>query len=645
MAKINVLDSSIYNKISAGEVVEKPASVVKELVENSIDSGATEIIVSIKEGGISFIEVSDNGCGIEKDQFAKVFLPHATSKIALASDLESISTLGFRGEAMASIASVSMVKLESAIENGEAYSVECNGGILDEVIPASRSKGTTVTVRNLFYNTPARLKFLKKDKSEERDVISIMEKLAFSNYFVSFELYADGKAVFKTRGEGLLQCIEAIYGKDISENLLEINVEQYGMKMSGYISDVSFSKPTRSYQTFIVNGRVVSNTSLITALNKVYEDYFVKRSYPFGILELTLNSDEIDVNVHPAKTEVRFEYQNKIYSFLQRNLKKRLEDSLYEQRIVFAKRDGIVDEEWMTPFQSEKEESVENSVEERKDSSFNQDEFNKEISYQKNKMETFKAFNTVGSDFSINIDIKSNEEQNNVSKTNNLASFGESKFDTVHSSDFDDFQPIEPIYESQRIQIENHPINNYDYRIIGQAFGTYIILEFEDYLMLIDQHAAAEYTLYEKLKKQIDEKRIEIQPLMLPITLNLDNDNITVFEENLSSLKSIGIEIEKVSELEYSITALPSLLTELDFDKFIGYLFADEDPELGLKERLMIKACRSAIKGNTYLDNQSIEIFLKSLFKDGMHPKCPHGRPSYIKLTKKDIEKMFLRIV
>lgn len=644
MAKINVLDSSIYNKISAGEVVEKPASVVKELVENSIDSGATEIIVSIKEGGVSFIEVSDNGSGIEKDQFDKVFLPHATSKIALASDLETISTLGFRGEAMASIASVSMVKLESAVENGDAYSVECNGGVLSETIPASRAKGTTVTVRNLFYNTPARLKFLKKDKSEERDVISIMEKLAFANYFIRIELYADGKAVFKTRGEGLLQCIEAIYGKDISENLLEINVEQYGMKMSGYISDVSFSKPTRSYQTFIVNGRVVSNTSLVTALNKVYEDFFVKRSYPFGILELTVNVDEIDVNVHPAKTEIRFEYHNKIYSFLQRNLKKRLEVSLYEQRIVFAKRDGVVDEEWMTPFQTENEEKTENEIEEPKSTTFDQVEFDKEKSYQKSKMDAFNAF-AMGGDFSIKIDSKPSEKAENSPKANSLASFSEANFDTVHSSNFDDFEQSEPTYEPQRIQIEGHPVNNYDYRIVGQLFGTYIMLEFEDYLMLIDQHAAAEYTLYERLKKQIDEKRIEIQPLMLPITLTLDNDNISIFEENLESIRSIGVEIEKISENEYSITALPLLLAELDFNKLVGYLFADEDPELGLRERLMTKACRAAIKGNTYLDNQSIEIFLKSLFKDGMHPKCPHGRPSYIKLTKKDLEKMFLRIV
>ncbi len=643
MAKINVLDSNIYNKISAGEVVEKPASVVKELVENSIDSGATEIIVSIKGGGISFIEVSDNGSGIERDQLEKVFLPHATSKIALASDLDSISTLGFRGEAMASIASVSMVKLESAVDNGDAYSVECNGGILSEIIPASRAKGTTVTVRNLFYNTPARLKFLKKEKSEEREIVSIMEKLAFANYFIKIELYADGKPVFKTRGEGLLQCIEAIYGKDISENLLEINVEQYGMKMTGYISDVSFSKPTRSYQTFIVNGRVVVNVSLVTALNKVYEDFFVKRSYPFGILELTLNAEEIDVNVHPAKTEIRFEYQNKVYSFLQRNLKKRLEDSLYEQRIVFAKREGVVDEEWLTPFQSGEEELQQKEAEPKKEKSFDKTEYEKERSYQKSKMEAFNAF-AFGSDFSIKLDTTSSPKKEELSDEYETPAFSDSCVDMLQSPSYVDYAS-ETQYQSQRIRFEDRIVENYDYRIVGQLFGTYILLEFEDYLMIIDQHAAAEYTLYEKLKKQIDEKRIEIQPLMLPITLNLDNDNISVFEDNLESLRSIGIEIDKVSDNEYSITAIPLLLAELDFNKLIGYMFTDEDPELGLKERLMVKACRSAIKGNTYLDNQAIEIFLKSLFKDGMHPKCPHGRPSYIKLTKKDFEKMFLRTV
>ena len=635
MAKINVLDSSVYNKISAGEVVEKPASVVKELVENSIDSGATEIIVTIKNGGISYIEVSDNGFGIEQDQFQKVFLPHATSKIATAKDLESISSLGFRGEAMASIASVSMVTLESAIEDGNAYKVDCNGGVLGEIIQTARAKGTSVCVKNLFFNTPARYKFLRKDKMEERDIVSIMEKLVFANPFVKFELHNEEKCIFRTRGEGLLQAIDAVYGQDCADNLLEINVEQYGLRMTGFVSNTAYSKPTKNYQTFIVNGRVVVNVALVTALNKVYEDYFVKRTYPFAILCLTVNPEEIDVNVHPAKTEIKFEYQNKIYSFVQRNVKKRLEDSLHEQTIVFNKFGGAVSEEWITPFHKEENESDDFSTEldvaeptVSKTTTNNQDE------YEKHKREAFNAL------FNQNQTIDLSRPFGKSAETNVL------KEDTViHSVAGNSFEKAVESEPIEKISVDLYPVQNYDYRIVGQLFGTYIVLEFDDYVMLIDQHAAAEYKLYERLKKQIDEKRIEIQPLMLPIDVDLDNNSASKFEENIESIKEIGIELVKIDEYKYQITALPVLLLEIDTKKLIGYLFSDDDLAMSLKERLMYKACRAAIKGNTVLDNDAISVFIKSVFSDGMHSKCPHGRPSYVKISKNELEKMFQRIV
>lgn len=635
MAKINVLDSSVYNKISAGEVVEKPASVVKELVENSIDSGATEIIVTVKNGGISYIEVSDNGSGIEQDQFQKVFLPHATSKIATAKDLESISSLGFRGEAMASIASVSMVTLESAIEDGNAYKVDCNGGVLGEIIQTARAKGTSVCVKNLFFNTPARYKFLRKNKMEERDIISIMEKLVFANPFVKFELHNEEKCIFRTRGEGLLQAIDAVYGQDCADNLLEINVEQYGLRMTGFVSNTAYSKPTRNYQTFIVNGRVVVNVALVTALNKVYEDYFVKRTYPFAILCLTVNPEEIDVNVHPAKTEIKFEYQNKIYSFVQRNVKKRLEDSLHEQTIVFNKFGGAVSEEWITPFHKEENESDDFSTEldvaeptVPKTTTNNQDE------YEKHKREAFNALFNQNQTIDLSRPFGKSAETNVLKEDTVIHSVADNSFEKAVES-----EPIE------KISVDLYPVQNYDYRIVGQLFGTYIVLEFDDYVMLIDQHAAAEYKLYERLKKQIDEKKIEIQPLMLPIDVDLDNNSASKFEENIESIKEIGIELVKIDEYKYQITALPVLLLEIDTKKLIGYLFSDDDLAMSLKERLMYKACRAAIKGNTVLDNDAISVFIKSVFSDGMHSKCPHGRPSYVKISKNELEKMFQRIV
>lgn len=667
MAKINILDQSVYNKISAGEVVEKPASVVKELVENSLDAGASDILVRIVNGGISFIEVSDNGSGIEMDQLEKVFLPHATSKIKEASDLEMITSLGFRGEAMASIASVSMVSLETSTGNEVAYKISCDGGKLGEIEQCTRSKGTTVTVRNLFFNTPARLKFLRKDKAEERDIVSIMEKIAFANPFTRIELKVDSKVLFKTNGEGLLDAIQAIYGKEISANLLEINADQYGMRLTGFISNTSYSKPTRNYQTFIVNNRVVNNVSIVTALNNVYVDYFVKRTYPFCVLSLTVNPSEIDVNVHPAKTEIKFEYQSKIYSFVQRHVKNCLLDSLHEKNIVFGEMSGVISDEWITPFNNDEE----NNKKDNELTSMFDDEFEtsavnfskiedaRQKAYQKDKENAYKA--SLSHEDGITIKVDDNEFLINQKPISDEAAFDSSKsfsFDFSEKKDVkigDSLSESTSLQNSQRatkttekqgkIEIDDTPVLNYDYRIVAQIFGTYIILEFTDYVMLIDQHAAAEYKLYSKYLNMINSNRLEIQPLLLPIPLELDVSSANEFEEKIELLSNIGIDIRKVDDLSYEITAIPSLLQEIDSKSLISNLLSDEAVDLPLKERLMYKACRSAIKGNTNLDNEAIELFIKGMFSDGMFPKCPHGRPSYVKISKSEIEKLFLRIV
>lgn len=667
MAKINVLDSSVYNKISAGEVVEKPASVVKELIENSLDAGATDIVVKISNGGITFIEVADNGCGIEKDQIKKVFLPHATSKIKDAKDLESITSLGFRGEAMASIASVSMVTLETSTGEGIAYKVDCDGGKLSEISQTTRGKGTTITVRNLFYNTPARLKFLRKDKSEERDIVSIIEKIAFANPFVRIEFSTENGLVFKTNGEDLKDTIQCIYGKEISANLLELHAEQYGMRMKGFISNTSYSKPTRNYQTFIVNGRVVNNVSLVTALNNVYVDFFVKRTYPFCIISLTLPPDELDVNVHPAKTEIRFEFQSKVYSFVQRNVKKCLEDSLHEKNIMFGDMCGVISDEWITPF-SGKDESKNSATQ---SNPLFDDEFEsgsvdlskiqdaKNRTYQQDKADAYRAslshedgitisiqdYFNIGKSISDNSSFdESKSTQNNFNT--NINENAQISFIKNEDSVSTPSHSIENKPSQNKISVDdNSPVLDFDYRIVGQIFGTYIILEFPDYVMLIDQHAAAEYKLYSKFLNMINQNRLEIQPMLLPLPLDLDNETINQFEDKIELLSQIGIEVRKIDDLHYEITAIPTLLQEIDSKSLIANLLSEDAVDLPLKERLMYKACRSAIKGNTHLDNEAVDIFIKSMFSDGMFPKCPHGRPSYVKISKAEIEKLFLRIV
>ena len=666
MAKINVLDQSVYNKISAGEVVEKPASVVKELVENSLDAGATDILVSIANGGISFIEVSDNGSGIEKDQLEKVFLPHATSKIKDAEDLEMITSLGFRGEAMASIASVAMVSLESSTDGENAFRISCDGGKLSGIMQCTRANGTTVTVRNLFFNTPARLKFLRKDKAEERDIVSILEKIAFANPFTRFELRADNKLVFKTNGEGLLDSIQSIYGKDISANLLEINADQYGMRLTGFISNTSYSKPTRNYQTFIVNNRVVNNVSIVTALNNVYVDYFVKRTYPFCVLSLTVNPSEIDVNVHPAKTEIKFEYQSKVYSFIQRHVRDCLMDSLHEKNIVFGEMSGVISDEWTTPFTSEET----NEKKESENILTFDDEFGlncvnltkideaRKKAYQKDKESAYRASLSHEDGVTIKVDDVFNLNRESVNDDSSFESNKPISFDFNFNKDIkiDDSASLSShlqqhantsknLQKQEKIEIDSAPSLNYDYRIVGQIFGTYIVLEFSDYIMLIDQHAAAEYKLYSGYLNMIKSNRMEIQPLLLPIPLDLDRGIANEFEEKIDLLSTIGIEVKKVSDLSYEITAIPVLLQEIDSKALIANILSEDAVDLPLKERLMYKACRAAIKGNTNLDNESIELFIKGMFSDGMFPKCPHGRPSYVKISKSEIEKLFLRIV
>ena len=349
MSKINVLDSNVYNKISAGEVVEGASSVVKELVENALDAGATKIYVEIGED-ISFIKVVDNGSGIEKDDLKKVFLPHATSKIKEADDLTHIASLGFRGEAMASISAVSEVEIISRVEGEAAYSIVVKGGEIGEITESSRATGTTITVSNLFYNTPARLKFMRKSKNELHYITSLMQRLALANPDIVFEYVNETGTVLVTDGEGLLSAMSVVYGDEVIDKTIEVDVEEYGMRMSGFVSSTTYPRPTRANQTFIVNGRIVTNVALVTALNNVYNDYFVKRYYPFAVLCLKVDPKEIDVNVHPTKAEIKFEYQSKVFGFVQRNLSKKLEDSLKENTYSFGELGGVIGDEWRKPF-------------------------------------------------------------------------------------------------------------------------------------------------------------------------------------------------------------------------------------------------------------------------------------------------------
>ena len=315
MAVINLLDKKVYNRISAGEVVERPASVVKELIENSIDAGASEIFVSIERGGLSSISVKDNGSGIQADQLKKAFLPHATSKIIKAEDLDNILTLGFRGEALASIGAVSKAVIASKTADASiGYAIECEGGELSEVYEYPTLTGTTVSVNELFFNTPAREKFLKSAKSEESEVLSVVTKVALSRPKLAFSLIADGKTLLETFGGGLKECISCVYGNKTVENCFTIEGIKNGIKVSGFVGKLSFTKPTRAYQTLIVNGRYVVDNTVSSAVSNAYGSYLMKRQYPFYVINLEIPGEAVDVNVHPRKAEVRFSNNQIVYS-------------------------------------------------------------------------------------------------------------------------------------------------------------------------------------------------------------------------------------------------------------------------------------------------------------------------------------------
>ena len=316
MSKINILDKEVYNKIAAGEVVEKPASVVKELIENSIDAGATNITIEIIDGGITKIKVIDNGCGIEKDDFDKVFLAHATSKVKTIDDLSNIGTLGFRGEALSSIASVSKVSMISKTENDIGYTVKVIGGEMGEIQPAGATSGTCMTIEDLFFNIPARKKFLRKPKMEENEITNLVSRLIMANPNISIKYIADNKLVYQSYGTGLYDAIYSVYGKTIVDNIFDFSFERGDFKFSGYLCKPTFSKSNRTYQTLIINGRYVINQTISTAIYKAYENFIMKGTFPFFVINLSIPLDKIDVNVHPNKLDVKFENNNELFGLV-----------------------------------------------------------------------------------------------------------------------------------------------------------------------------------------------------------------------------------------------------------------------------------------------------------------------------------------
>lgn len=620
MSKINLLSSKIYNRIAAGEVVERPASVVKELVENSIDAGATQITVEIENGGISSIIVTDNGGGIEKSELKKALLPHATSKISQLSDLDAISSLGFRGEALASIASVSKITITSKPINQDfGATIFAEGGNIGEVLDAPFSNGTEIAVRNLFFNTPVRAKFLKTERSEENEVTGVMSRFILGNSNISFKYYSDKKLVLQSYGDGFESAMVKVYGPSIISDCFYIDTEKNGVKINGYIGKHYFTKANRSFQTVFINGRHVINQTVSSAIGNAYSSYLMKRQYPFFVLSINVPVETVDVNVHPNKTEVRFMNNQVIYGSIYSVVSKVLDGTSEALNIVSVP--------------------------------------NKEVLSKTNK--TLSFINEINNDYVrnnipiISTKIEVSDRTPSISIDDKI--FSDNKDETAIDIFAENKAYIEKLEKERlaKLQLENEQCLmalNKDLSFIGQALNTFLIYEDGEDLYFIDQHAAHERILFDKFNKALKENDIPTQPLLIPFILNVSNEEYDFVLNKLSVLNNMGVEIEEFGRNSFKISSLPAFISEINLDKFFKNLLSDIDSLRHitandiLMDKIAKKACKSAIKSGDKLSESEVDGLWKML-GGNLGLKCPHGRPIAVKITRTEIDKWFKRII
>lgn len=656
---INVLSPQIYNRISAGEVVERPVSVVKELVENSIDAKATKLKIEIEDGGIKKICVSDNGCGISKEDLPLAFLPHATSKISNLDDLDSISSLGFRGEALASISSVSMVCLSTKTKDSETgFQINANGGEISKISEVARLDGTTLTVSNLFYNTPARAKFLKRPKMEESEITHFVEKILFAHPQIELEYIVDGKTIFNHNGSSLADAIYLVYGRDVYDRLLPLEYEEDGVKVSGYVVSPKISRPNRTYQSLFVNGRYVENYMVSACVQGAFESFLMKGRFPIYIIKLEIPFDRVDVNVHPNKKEVKFDNPSHIFGIIRRAVERAL-----------ISTNMIADYEFENKNESDWQKfHIENDPEPQR-TSFN--------SFQKTEVD--KLTDGEGASF-IKIDADITEknytfprdyQKKGISiinmpdfssvKGDKSSSQGMIRFDQpengfLHEAEIkvkDEEKPLVPVRELDNLEREEFVEEKFlktdaeDIKIIGVVFKTYIITEFEDSLYVVDQHAMHERQLYDKLRAQIEKHTVAKQDLLLPYQIKLTAKDLAIFESNLPAILNLGFEIEKNGE-NYEIKSVPLVLSSINLEKFVSDVLSEEfvsekTASSFINEKLCQTACKHAIRAGDDVSKDEI-LYLINKLKEGV-ALCPHGRPIVVKITRKELEKMFKRVL
>ena len=625
MSKINILDKIVSNRISAGEVVEKPASVVKELIENSIDAGADKIVIEIEEGGIKSISILDNGSGIEKDDIKLAFMPHATSKIKNVEDLDNIGTLGFRGEALASIASVAQVEMISKTKASElGSSIKIDGGEFGEIGEVAMNMGTQIVVKNLFYNTPARRKFLRKPKTEEGEITDLVEKIILANPTLQIRYVIDGKIKYNTTGSGLYANIYTIYGRETVENIIEINFEREGYKLTGYIGKPEISKANRTYQTLIVNGRVVRSAFISNAIQEVYQNFLMKNKFPFFVLNLILPLDSVDVNVHPSKMEVKFENLGFIRTLFTNAVYSALVNANYTRSVVEEEKN-----------EEEKAPSTTNSFVEKREPLNNLPNISEDegISYLASKENMFGQDEKL-KEVSLNYEESMLHEIESNSEESRLTDY---ILNTNHKNPY-------VVKEFQEIIEDAMP----KAKIIGVIFKTYILVEKENNLYMIDQHAAHERALYDKFSVSVENENVLKQGLITPYHLKLNSLEYDFFKRNFDVLSSVGFDVVDKGDNQIEITAIPYVLPIEKLGEYIDYFISNLQDYSSkasdyFKSGLMQHACKMAVKSGQVLSLNEIETLIDEMEKHVL--LCPHGRPILIKITKSQIEKWFKRIV
>lgn len=636
MARINVLPKEIYQLIAAGEVVERPSSVVKEMIENSLDAGAKNITLEIKNGGSTYIRITDDGCGIERDDVRKVFISHATSKISKKDDLNSIATLGFRGEAMASISAVSKVELLTKAENEEIGTrYEIAGGEELEFDDAGCPNGTTIVVRDIFFNTPARMKFLKKDVTEGNQVAGIVDRMAISHPEISFRFIRDGKQVLITSGNGdLKSTVYSVLGKEMSDSLMSVDYSFNDMRITGFVSKPTASRKSRAGQYFYINNRIVKSKTAMAALEQAYKNTIMVGRFPACVLNIELNPAQVDVNVHPAKTEVRFANEKPIFDLVYYAVKTAIENDRTVKEVEF-KENPIYRQESKNVYQNNDNKSFQTKFDFFK----KKDEPPSQQVIKTKPREDFWQVEAPKPEYKI-----AGDEKPKARVDINIEYEEPEEISTAKSKDAPKERDIEKVVITDEKDNENFIPN---FKLIGEAFKTYLIVEIENELYFIDKHAAHERMNFERFKAQAT---VETQMLLAPVVVNLTKDEFIAISENVELIKKCGFELEEFGESQIIVRAIPSLV---DGDSVKDLMLEIAQKLLEHKTDILpdkidwiyhSASCRGAVKAGDYTSRQEQEMFVKKLLSMPNIRFCPHGRPVFIKMSKYDIEKQFGRV-